>query len=133
MKKIIGFALSVVIFLIFNVPYLGMLFLLAVVATSISFFFGIGPVAFSGAFLGWSWKIYAIFVAITIFCMTTFSYQHCCVGLNSFKNHMIHYGKRHWENVLTGLIWPVSWVAVDRSLRGWTLCWMDVVFGTIEY
>lgn len=130
MKKVLGFILAI-IFL--SVPYTGFLFLITAAAAGISFFFKIGPVILAGAFLAWAWKIYFGFAIVTIFCMTTFSFLHCCAGLNTFKGHIMHYGKQHMENVIIGLLWPVSWWMVHRNISGWGLSWMDVVFGTLEF
>lgn len=130
MKKIFGFILAITLLL---VPYAGFMFLFSVVVAGVAFFFKIGPVILAGAFLGWAWKTYLCLAIITVFCMTTFSFLHCCVGLNTFSGHILHYGKKHMENVMTGLLWPVSWWLVDKNLKGWYLCWMDVVFGTIEF
>ncbi|KKQ45756.1 MAG: hypothetical protein US63_C0011G0024 [Candidatus Moranbacteria bacterium GW2011_GWC2_37_8] len=133
MKKALGFILAIVALLLLLVPYTGFLFLIAVVVAGVSLFFKIGPVILAGTFLVWAWKTYIAFALITIFCMTTFSYLHCCVGMNTFRGHIMHYGSRHLENLLLGLVWPVSWWMVDRNIGGWGLNWMDVVFGTLEF
>lgn len=133
MKKVLGFILALVALSLLFVPYTGFLFLFAVIIASISFFFSIGSVIFAGEFLSLAWKIYVGFAVVTIFCMTTFSFLHCCVGRSTFRRHMVHYGKQHVENVTIGLLWPVSWWVIDRNLKGWYMNWMDVVFGTLEF
>lgn len=130
MKKALGFILAIVFL---SVPHTGFLFLVAVVVAGISFFFKIGPVILAGTLLVWAWKTYVCFAVVTAFCMTTFSFLHCCVGMNTFWGHIMHYGSRHLENIVCGLLWPVSWWMVHRNINGWGLSWMDVVFGTLEF
>ena len=73
------------------------------------------------------------FVVATFLMMTTFTYQNCCVGINSFYGHNLHAKKRHLENFMIAILWPFMWYAVDRNLKDWTLSWADVVFGAFKY
>jgi len=130
MKKIVGIILSIVFGVI---PYSGLLFLMTVIAAGVSAYFSIGPAVIASNIFCYGWKIYIFFTFTTVFCMTTFSFQQCCVGFSTFSEHMRHHGWGHLESLLVGLLWPISWYTVDRNLRGWGLGWMYVVFGTMEY
>ena len=83
--------------------------------------------------LQYGWKGYLMFVGITMAIMTTFSYQHCCVGMQGFRGHLRHFGtKRHLENLLTAVFWPYEWFVIDRNLRGWEMMYLDVVLNAVH-
>lgn len=75
------FALAVLL-----MPWGGLLFLLAAVVSGGIFFFnafGIGIqglTEFSITFFQYGWKVYIGMAFFTLLVMTTFTYQHCCMG-----------------------------------------------------
>ncbi|MBI5733093.1 hypothetical protein HY967_04005 [Candidatus Jorgensenbacteria bacterium] len=126
----VGFVLS---FIFAYAPESGLVYLVVMIGSGISAYLEIGPVTLAAMLLSYGWKLYLFFVVFTMFAMTTFTYQNCCIGMNTFRNHLLHASTRHIENLLTSIFWPVSWTFINRWLNGWTLNWLYVVLGTFEY
>jgi hypothetical protein len=120
-------------------PWGGLLFLASLIISGILVglnHFGLyifGYMDFVWAFLDISWKVYIGVAVFTLWIMVTFSFQHCCIEMNTFKNHMIHYGTRHIESLLVAVLWPYAIFTFDQNMRVWVMSWLDVVGNAIEY
>lgn len=120
-------------------PWGGLLFLVSIIISGImvglDYFdlYAFSHMDFVSAFLSVAWKVYIAVAVFTLWIMVTFSFQHCCVGMNTFKNHMIHYGTKHFESLLIAILWPYAIFAFDRNMRGWMMSWLDVAGNAIEY
>ena len=120
------------IFLLLFSPYIGILFSLSLVVAMI------GSLLFqsSGAatFLFIGLKFYFWIGVFTFALLTTFEFQHCCVGFQTFRNHLKHRGYVGViEDIVTSLVWPACWFGLDRNLRGWGLTFGDIVLNALEY
>lgn len=122
---------------LFFLPLIGLLFfLLVAVAGGIVTFSAITHGAepqVAWNILQYGWKLYIGLVLVTLFFMTTFSYTECCVGLNSFWQHLLHARGKHIENIVVALGWPYTWLVVDANLKGWGLNWLYILERTLEY
>jgi len=136
MKKVRNWILKAVLLSLWNIPAIGYVFLMTmIVAGGFSLYGMYFDASFPWAvkILQVGWKVYVAFVIITMFVMTTFSYLHCCVGMQKFTSHIAHYGKKHFENILIAILWPVAWFNVHQNLTGWGLSGPDVVIQSLEY
>jgi|GEM_PF-5599804 hypothetical protein len=124
-------ALPLVLTLVFQ-HYLGLLFAASIAAAAIAgWAFGVSA-AFT--YLAIAWKVYAGLGIFTFAFLTTFSFQHCCVGMQSFRSHLEHKGWRDvGENLLGAIIWPWSWFCLDRFLKGWFMDLPTAILNAIEY
>lgn len=89
--------------------------------------------AWAWTILQYGWKSYLVTTGITFMVMTTFTYQHCCIGMQGFRSHMRHAGKRHLENLLVATLWPYEWFVVDQNLRSWGMDYLGIVLNAIHY
>lgn len=83
--------------------------------------------------LNLSWKIYIGGFFFVLWVMVTMRFQHCCVGMNTFRNHLRHAGSGHIEDFGGALLWPYAVFMADQNLRGWMLSWVAVAIGAVEY
>ena len=115
MKRFLAwFALPLVVIGIF-IGYVAAAFGISLLVTGVlGSFFGM-PRAWSYFSIGW--KVYVVFIPITFAFLTTFDFQHCCVGLNTFRDHLSHHGRNHLSNVIESIGWPVTWFILDRNLK----------------
>lgn len=136
MKKtlmgLLGLALLPLVLLLLFAPYLGFVFAVSLITASI-IGWGVGmPVALVYFSIGW--KVYWGLIVFTFAFLTTFAFQNCCVGIQSFRGHLKHRG---WggvmEDAINSLIWPWGWLQLDHSLRGWGLSFADAFFNAVEY
>ncbi len=124
-------ALPFVLALVF-LHYLGLLFAASIVAAAVA---GWGfEVSAAFAYLAVAWKVYAGLGIFTFAFLTTFSFQHCCVGMQSLSSHLRHKGwKDVGGNLLGAIIWPWSWFCLDRFLKGWFMDLPSAILNAIEY
>jgi hypothetical protein len=132
--------MCVVAIILVLMPYGGLLFLCSLVVSGaligLQYFdlYEFSQMDWVVAFLGVAWKVYLGFAIFTLWIMVTFSFQHCCVGLNTFKNHVLHYRVRHAVSLMIfSILWPYSICMFDRNMRGWMMSWLDVAGNAIEY
>ena len=142
--KTVGKWIGIVLLNIFSLvvmlmPLGGLLFLLAAITSGGVILFntpGVGTQRLTGltfSFLHYGWMVYVGVALFTLFVMTTFAYQQCCVGLNTFRDHICHDGSNHCWNLLAAGLWPYTLFVIDRNLQGWSMSWLDAVLGTFEY
>lgn len=124
-------ALPFVLVLLFA-HYLGLLFAISLIAAGIAGW-GFGMPA-AAAYFSLGWKVYVGLGVFTFAFLTTFAFQHCCVGMQSFREHLKY---RSWkgvaEDVLGSLSWPWCWFQLDRFLKGWYTSFPDAVCNALEY
>lgn len=128
--------MNLIITLLFNFPYIGLVYLATmIIAGGFSLYgmYSIISFPFAIKILQVGLKMYIACAIITMFIMTTFSYLHCCVGLQTFTNHLRHSGMRHLTHALEALLWPLSWLGIHQQLMCWGICWLDVILQVIEY
>lgn len=142
LKRVCGFFLDVFVafyaIIVASMPIGGFLFLAAMIGAALTVAlasFGVGqafvPIAL--LVLGYGWKIYLGVAVFVVVVMTTGTYQHCCVGLNTFMEHLKHAKEEHYENLVAAVGWPVALYFVDRWLRGWCMSWALFALGALEY
>ena len=123
--------LPIIIFLLFA-HYLGLLFAASIAAAAIVGWGFSSAAAFT--YLSIAWKVYAGLGVFTFLFLTTMTYQHCCAGMQYFTAHLKHHG---WngagKNFVDAVIWPWSWFALDRYLRGWYLSLADAMCNAVMY
>lgn len=136
MKKVLLKALGLIalpfVLVLVLLPYLGLLFAVSIIAAAIaSWGFGVA-VAF--VYFSIAWKVYMGLAVFTFAFLTTFSFQHCCVGMHSFRSHLRHKG---WEdvggNLLGAIIWPCTWFCLAHNLVGWGLSLPDAMINAVMY
>lgn len=121
----------------FFLPLGGLIFLIIVVCSGVviglnTFGLSMGTIPiFAVDFLQIAWKIYIPMVAFIFFIMTTWKYQHCCVSINTFLNHLKH--DNHLENVLAAIFWPYTIFNVGQNFRFWGMNWMLVAVNALSY
>lgn len=131
--------MTVVAIILALMPWGGLLFLASLILSGILVglnhfgLYAFGYMDFVWAFLNVAWKVYIGVTMFTLWIMVTFSFQHCCVGMNTFKNHLIHFGTRHIESLRVAILWPYAIFAFDMNMRGWMMSWLDVARNAIEY
>src|SRR5947209_6802706 len=79
--------LSVIALLLLFSPHIGLLFGLSLIGA------GIGSLIYPHVFIQYAWvglKVYVAFAVFTFAILSTFRYQNCCVGMNTFKGHVRH-------------------------------------------
>ncbi len=131
--------MTIVAIILALMPWGGLLFLTSIIISGILvglnhfdlYTFGYMPLVWS--FLDVAWKVYIAVALFTLWIMVTFSFQHCCVGMSTLKNHFIHYGTRHFKSLLVAVLWPYAIFTLDRNMRGWMMSWLDVAGNAIEY
>jgi hypothetical protein len=120
-------------------PLEGLLFLImAVISGGIIIInaFDIGTQGFTElafSFFHYGWKVYVGMMLFTMFVMTTFTFQHCCVGMNTFRGHIFHAGTRHLENLYISIFWPYMIYVTDKNLQKWCFSWFLAVINIFEY
>jgi hypothetical protein len=131
--------LNVFALMVALMPLGGFLFILAMTASGGILLFNVfdigtqGLTDFALVTLSYGWKVYVGMVIITMFVMTTFTYQNCCVGINSFRDHLRHAGRRNLDNIHIAVLWPCMLYVVNRNLARWMMSWLHAVLGTFEY
>ena len=114
-------------------PYLGLLFAVSLIGAGIAGALFERPEGW--AYLSVGWKVYAGLGVFTSFFLVTFDYQHCCVGLSGFWQHLSHCS---WQSFLVdalgGFLWPVVWLMLERSLRRlFSTSFAHAVLDALEY
>ena len=90
--------------------------------------------AWAWTILRYGWKSYLALVGITLVVMMTFTYQNCCVGMQSFWDHLRHAGTaRHVECLAVAALWPYGWFMVDQNMRGWGMSYIGIVLNALHY
>jgi hypothetical protein len=110
----------------------GLVFAASMIAAAVA---GWGfDVEWAFAYLAVAWKVYAGLGVFTFAFLTTFSFQHCCAGVQSFRSHLKHAG---WVNtggnLLGAIIWPWSWFNLGRNLAGWGMSLPDAMINAVMY
>ena len=86
------------------------------------------------AYFSLGWKVYVGLGIFTFAFLTTFAFQHCCVGMQSFREHLKHRGwKGVAEDSVGSLVWPWCWFQLDHVLKGWYMSFPDAVCNAFEY
>ncbi len=130
---------TVVAIILALMPWGGLLFFVSIIISGIMVglnhfeLYTFGYMHFVWVLLDVAWKVYIGVAVFTLWIMVTFSFQHCCVGVNTFKNHLIHYGTRHFESLFVAVLWPYAIFTFDRNMRGWMMSWLDVAANALEY
>ncbi len=112
---------------------LGLLFAVSMITAGIAWWgFDISAAI---TYLSIAWKVYVGLGIFTFAFLTTFAYQNCCVGIQSFRDHLKHYG---WKGLagsaLGSLIWPLCWFGLDRHLKGnWGISFAEALCDAIKY
>lgn len=136
MKKILlrllGWVILPFVLVLLFVHYLGLLFAVSLIAAIVAHWgFGM-PLA--AAYFSVGWKVYVGLGVFTFAFLMTFAFQHCCVGLQTFSDHLKHRGwKGAFEDALGALIWPWCWFRLNRNLRGWGMSFVDAVINAFAY
>lgn len=131
--------MNVVAIILALMPWGGLLFLASIIISGILVgldhfdLYAFNYMNFVWAFLDVAWKVHIGVAVFMLWIMVTFSFQHCCVGMSTFKNHLIHYGTRHIENLFIAVLWPYTIFKFDQNMRGWTMSWLDVAGNAIAY
>lgn len=136
MKKTFDLAVRLVIFpfalALAYLHYLALLFTASIIIAAIAAW-GFG-VAFGLIYLSVAWKVYAALIAFNLAFLSTFAFQHCCIGMGSFISHLKHQG---WAETVTyvfgALIWPLCWFNLGRNLGSWHSSLPNALFAAIEY
>lgn len=82
----------------------------------------------------WMCLAYAGLVIFTFVFLTTFCFQNCCVGMNTFCGHLMHRGwKGAGEDLISSIIWPWSWYRINCFLIGWYSNLLIAVCNAFEY
>lgn len=130
--RILGYLLVPFLFSLVFAHILGPLFAVSMLAAAIMWW-GFG-IAWAGSYLSVAWIVYVGLAIFTFAFLTTFSFQNCCVGMQRFRDHLVHRG---WggvfEDLVGAIIWPWVWFALDRNLRGWYMTFMDAVLNALEF
>jgi hypothetical protein len=113
-------------------PYLGLAFGVSLVGSAI------GALAFHASFMSAyfsvAWKVYVALALCSLAFHMTFIYQTCCVGLESFRNHLRHHDSdQAFEHLSFALFWPYAWFALDRNLEVLCSSFGEAVVEAIEY
>ena len=132
-KKAKVYVLLALVWGLYKFPYIGYVFLGVMLCAGIGAF--VSPISsLSIVILSFGWKIYLVAAAVTLFVMTTFEFQHCCVGVGTFIGHIRHAGwGRHLEVFGVAVLWPVMWVKVDQTMSSWGLPWFAIVIDVLYY
>lgn len=90
-------------------------------------------VPFALTYLSIAWKIHLVIALLSFVFLLTFSFQHCCVGMDTFPNHLkYHVHKRELAlTVLNALVWPVYLLRVHSVMKGWYSSLPDEIFKAI--
>ena len=136
MKKVLLETLKWVTFPLFLalvfIHAIGLVFAASMIAAGIAGWgFGISAAL---AYFAIGWKVYVGLGVFSFAFLTTFSFQHCCVGMQSFRSHLKHAG---WadvgQNLLGAIIWPWSWFNLGRNLMGWGMNLPDAMINAVVY
>lgn len=134
MKKTIRLAVTLLFLGIVNFPKVGYLYALAMLVAGGLVVFTADPPALAVVILAWGWKVYLACAALTLFVMLTFHFQNCCIGFNSFSQHLRNCGlRRHLDTLMVSLLWPHGWNIVAANMAGWGMFWVDIVYNAFEY
>ena len=117
-RALFSIVATILVSIIFVMPYLGLVFLVVVSITVMWAFFGNLPtvlIVFGSVSL-WA---YPILVVMTFTFMTTWSYMTCCVGFDTFSGHLRHAETDHLENLAIAVFWPYAWFIVQRNFQDW--------------
>ena len=120
-------------------PMGGLVFLTALIVSGAILLFHVAVLGARGVsnptvtFLQYAWKVYVGMAIFTLLVMITWSFQNCCTGTSTFRNHLLHYRGKHLESVLVAALWPYGIYSMDRSLQGWMSSWLEAALRAIEY
>jgi hypothetical protein len=131
-RKLQGLVLLPILLVVMYAQFLGLVFGASmVVAGIVGWGFGLKAALI---YLSFAWKAYAVIGIVTFAFLATFSYQNCCVGIESFGGHLKHRGLSSAAgDVLGGIVWPWCWFEVDYSLNGWGMGFGNAFLRTITY
>jgi len=111
-------------------PYLALILGLSLIATGAAALLGVSAVA---GYFSVGVIVYGVFAIFTFAYLVTFAYLQCCVGLDSFWNHLRHRG---WQetgfDLLGAVIWPWVWFVFDRNLHAFRLTFADSVLHVLQ-
>lgn len=131
-SRVLGLIFLPFILALVFLHYLGLLFGLSIIAAAIAGW-GFGITAMF-TYLAVAWKVYVGLGTFTFAFLTTFSFQHCCVGMQSFRSHLKHKGLLDvGTNLLGAIIWPWSWFNLGLNLSGWGMSLADAMINAIMY
>ena len=119
------------VFLLIYLPQLALAFFIVLIAASLSWFAGFDSFGSVVATGGW---VYAGFGLYSFAFFTTFAFQNCCVGFESFRAHLVHRGMRGvFEDVFDSVFWPLAWLRLDAELKEWGMTLADALFNALMY
>ena len=119
------------VFLLVFLPQIALAFFIVLIAASLSWFAGFDSLS-SVVVTGW-W-VYAGFGLYSFAFFTTFAFQNCCVGFESFRAHLVHRGMRGvFEDVFDSVFWPLAWLRLDAELKEWGMTLADALFNALMY
>ncbi len=132
MRMVIGWIMLPFFVALLFLGYTALAFGVSVVLAGI-LGYGYG-VAWAISYFATAWKLYIAFSLFTFAFLITFSFQTCCAGLQSFRQHLKHQEWRdHGRDVLESLGWPLTWFVLDRNLTGWGTCLFDAMCRAVRH
>lgn len=82
--------------------------------------------------LGLCCKAYLAGLLLVFPVMVTFSFQHCCIGVQRFTDHLRHFGSQSVGLVRIAVLWPYALFFFSRNMAGWGMTWLDIVANAVE-
>ncbi len=116
MKKVLMFMLKLIatpfVLALLYLPYLALLFLVTMIGAAIVWWGFSLPLAHT--YFSITWKIYAGLGVFSLWFLTMFRFQNCCIGMDRFWNHVKHQGFMAFlEDFVGAIIWPLAWLNIE--------------------
>jgi hypothetical protein len=111
--------------------WFGGAWVLTMVVAGIAAITGAGQ-PFTGILVGGA-ILYGVLALLTLAVMVPCMYRHCCIGMDSFRNHILRHRDHHSTTLMVSLLWPYGWWWMSRVTMGmFMMDWLSWIIESFE-